>query len=192
MWRIHYFYTLFLFLIYVKPKARSDSCVHKRIGFKLMNASRSLLDTCPPPDNSCISHNIHDRSYSPACPHPYYTCAGSIIATQVSFPCSSCLYRSNSVLIKKQKRKTVNIKHVKFICFKPHFFLVTPYWIYLLLNAPYLNLNFRSHIRYLQVIYVLWERSVENVARMERWIQYFSWKTWREVDCLGWLYYTES
>jgi len=33
--------------------------------------------------------------------------------------------------------------------------------------------------------------SVENVARMDRWIQNFSWKTWREVDCLGW-YYTES
>lgn len=33
-------------------------------------ASRSLQDTCPPPDNSCISHNIHYRSYSPACPHP--------------------------------------------------------------------------------------------------------------------------
>jgi hypothetical protein len=40
-------------------------------------ASRSLQDTCPPPDNSysccSISHNKHYRSYSPACPHPHYT-----------------------------------------------------------------------------------------------------------------------
>ena len=40
------------------------------------HGSRSLQDTCPPPDNnSCfsVSHNIHYRSYSPACPHQHYT-----------------------------------------------------------------------------------------------------------------------
>jgi len=156
-------------------------------------ASRRLVDTCPPPDNSyscCISYNIHYRSYSPAYLHPHYTCAGSIIATRISFSYICCLYKSNSVLIKK-KRKTGNTKHAPFFCFKHHFVLVTPYWIYLRINGPYLNLSFRSHIRYLQVIYVLWERWVENVARMERWIQNFSWKTWREVDYLRWLYYIE-
>jgi len=43
MWRIHYFYTLFL--IYVEPKARSGSCVHKRIGFKLMNLRHEVYKT---------------------------------------------------------------------------------------------------------------------------------------------------
>jgi len=46
-------------------------------------ASRSLQDTCPP--CCCISHNIHYRSYSPACPHHFYIRAGSIIATRVSY-----------------------------------------------------------------------------------------------------------
>lgn len=88
-------------------------------------ASRSLKDTCPP--CCCISHNLHYRSFSPACSHPHYTCAGSIIATRVSFSYSCCLYKSNSVLVKKQNRKTGNIKHVTFICFKRHFVLMNPY-----------------------------------------------------------------
>ena len=43
MWRIHYFYTLFL--IYVESKARSDSCVHKRLGIKLMNLRHEVNKT---------------------------------------------------------------------------------------------------------------------------------------------------
>jgi hypothetical protein len=85
----------------VKSKVRQlRSQAHRNQTDEL--TSRSLQDTCPPPDNSysccCLSHNTHYRSYSPACPHPHY----SIIKTQVFFSHSCCLYKLKDTAIPLQ------------------------------------------------------------------------------------------
>ena len=62
-------------LCQAKSKVKQLSSQEHRIQADELS-SRSLQDTCPLPDISysccCISHNIHYRSYSPACPHSHW------------------------------------------------------------------------------------------------------------------------